>query len=183
MNIIFNFNNKNNIQDILDITYKTLNDFYGKELIHFEKSDRIVWDVYYDDVFDVLTEEGFILKCRGDIHFILKNLGEFKKAEPENYKKFIEWVMDYQVEEIATNKYVNGKINFSYEIQSNNFISKIPMTIIPLIVIIIASIIFYFLPENADIISAQGDYYLGVMWSYLLFLCLGLDYLRFRKNR
>lgn len=117
MDIIFDFENKGNLRDILDIAYKTLNDLYGKEIIVRGRRDKEIWDAYYDDLFGVLTSNDFIAKFGNKIHFILKGLGEFQKKEPENYKKFIKWVMDYQVEEISTNKYMSGKVNFSYEIK------------------------------------------------------------------
>jgi len=117
MDIIINFEGKKHIHDILDILYKTLNDLLGREYIVRGRRDKEVWDAYYDDVFGVLTEDEFIKKYGPNIHFVLKNLDEFKKAEPENYKMFLESTIGYQVEEIATNKYVKDKLKFSYEIK------------------------------------------------------------------
>lgn len=113
MDILFDFKNKSNIHDVLDITYSTLNDLLGKEFIVRGRKDAEIWDAYYDDVFDIVTEREFLLKYGSVIKFILKDISVFKKAEPKNYKKFIEWVMDYQVENLP--KY--GKVNFSYEIK------------------------------------------------------------------
>ncbi|OGZ67357.1 MAG: hypothetical protein A3D35_01720 [Candidatus Staskawiczbacteria bacterium RIFCSPHIGHO2_02_FULL_34_9] len=117
MNISFDFKNKTNIHDILDIMYQTINDLWGAEIMHRGRRDKEVWDAYYDDLFCVLTDSDFIARFGNKIHFILKGLSELKKEEPENYKMFLESTIGYQVEEIATNKYVNGKVSFSYEIQ------------------------------------------------------------------
>lgn len=61
-------------------------------------------------------------------------------------------------------------------------IKKLPLTVIPLLGIIIISIVFFFLPENTDLISAGGDMILGEILGIALVVCLVFDYKRFKKK-
>ncbi len=113
MNIIFDFKNKSNIHDILDILYQTINDSLGETIMFRGRHDKIIWDAYYDDLFCALSGEEFISEFGDKVHLIFRNLNEFKTAEPENYKMFLESTIGYQLE----NLYKYGKVHFSYEIK------------------------------------------------------------------
>lgn len=105
------FGSKDNIHDVLDVLYQELNSMIGSVAISRGTREKTVWDAYYDDVFGVLSDEDFIKKYGNDLKFSLIGLQKFKENEPENYKKFLEWVLDYQVEELP-----NHSIKFSYEV-------------------------------------------------------------------
>ncbi len=61
---------------------------------------------------------------------------------------------------------------------------KIPLTIIPIITIIIfVSLFLFVVPKEGDLISAGGDFFLGLTISLLFFLCLFLDIVRYKKYK
>lgn len=108
----FDFKNCSSINQVLEKFYHYLNDLGGGTKVEYVSGYNIVWDAYYDDVFGVLSDENLIKKYGNEIHLILIGLNEFKEKEFDNYKKFLEYVMDYQVEELPKHN-----INFSYNIQ------------------------------------------------------------------
>ncbi len=61
-------------------------------------------------------------------------------------------------------------------------VKKFPLTIIPILGVLIIVTIFFFLPEGADIISPDGDWYLGAMFPWLFLFCGTIDYMRFKKK-
>lgn len=60
---------------------------------------------------------------------------------------------------------------------------KLPLIIVPIVLAIIFFSSFIFLPQNADLISAQGDYYIGQALAALFLVCLILDWNRFFGNK
>lgn len=59
-------------------------------------------------------------------------------------------------------------------------IKKFPITLIPLVVLVIVTTLFaWVVPDGADLISANGDVYLGRFLADAVFVCLIIDTGRF----
>lgn len=56
---------------------------------------------------------------------------------------------------------------------------KLPFTTLPIIItLIIIGIFAFILPDNADLISPQGDYFLGQAIMGLFLVCIVIDIVR-----
>lgn len=109
----FDFKNKNNEEEFARYFYQAINEIIGDDALLVLSS--IHPDGLYDDLFGLLSNEEFINKFGRNIHFILKNTNEFKNQSPEAYKYLI-IALDSTKDELHENKYMDEKVNFSYEI-------------------------------------------------------------------
>jgi uncharacterized sodium:solute symporter family permease YidK len=61
---------------------------------------------------------------------------------------------------------------------------KIPITVIPIVVLIVIVLLFtFYVPKDGDLISAKGDFVLGAMTSTLFIACVLVDIIRFIRNK
>lgn len=61
---------------------------------------------------------------------------------------------------------------------------KLPITLFPIIFgCILVALFTFVVPENGDLISPTGDYYLGQLLVYLFVVCLLLDVVRLFKHK
>lgn len=56
---------------------------------------------------------------------------------------------------------------------------KVPLLIVPTILVILFFCSFLFLPPDADLVSPKGDYYIGQILGILFPVCFVIDWYRF----